>query len=105
MNYKDLKDGQRVNVYIPAMNRFYKMDVTSCEMADDGLGGFTISNYGARKNNLIDGSHEYLGSIRNQEDVDNFFYMQKEVVTGRGNDLSFVNAEAHYQKNGKRWIF
>ena len=57
-----------------------------------------------KKNNLIDG-HEFLGIVRNQEDVDNFFYMQKEAVTGKEGDLSFEKADAHFAKNGKRWIF
>lgn len=105
MKYQDLKDDQKVNVYIPATNSFYKMEVTSCEMADDGLGGFTISNFDTGKRNLIDRSHMYIASIRNQEDIDNFFYMQKEIVTGKEGDLSFQRAEAHYQKNGRRWIF
>jgi hypothetical protein len=102
MNYTDLKDGKKVNVYIPAMNRFYKMDVTF--RAGDELGGFSISNYGSKKTNLIDG-HEFLGIVRNQEDVDNFFYMQKEAVTGKEGDLSFEKADAHFAKNGKSWIF
>ncbi len=104
MKYSELKDGDRVNVYIPETGRFYKMDVTSRSKADDGLGGFSISNYGSRKNNLIQG-HEYLGVVRNQKDVDNFFYMQKEKVTGKEGDLSFKKAEDHFQKNKRNWIY
>lgn len=102
MKYEDLKDGQRVNVYIPAMSRFYKMDVN--HRIGDELGGFTISNLGCRKNNLIDG-HEYRAILRSQEDVDNFFYMQLEPVTGKEGDMSFKKADEHFAKNGLRWIF
>lgn len=101
MNYTDLKDGEKVNVYIPSMNRFYKMNVTFRD--GDELGGFSISNNGT-KNNLIDG-HEFLGIVRNQKDVENFFYMQKEPVTGKEGDLSFEKANAHFVKNNKSWIF
>lgn len=31
--------------------------------------------------------------------------MQKEAVTGKEGDLSFEKADAHFAKNGKRWIF
>jgi hypothetical protein len=104
MKYEQLKDGKKVNVYIPSMNRFYRMDVTSREYGDDGLGGFSISNYDTGKRNRIDG-HEYLGIVRNQKDVDAFFYMQKESVTGREGDLSFDKAEEHFKKNKRSWIF
>ena len=104
MKYPDLKDGKKVNVYIPTMKRFYRMNVTSRQGGDDGLGGFSISNYGSRRNNLIDG-HEYLGIVRNQKDVDSFFYMQKQPVTGSEGDLSFDKAEEHFKKNKRSWIF
>lgn len=99
MEFEKLKDGQRVNVYIPAMKRFYKMKVTKTVN-----GTFTISNYGSRKNNLIDG-HEFLGEIKNQEDLDNFFYMQKEPVTGLNGDKSFSRADAQFKKNKRGWIY
>lgn len=103
MKYTDLKDGDRVNVYIPATQSFYKMDVTQRHGCP--LGGFSISNYGSRKNNLIDGSHSFLGVIRNQNDLDNFFYMQREPVTGMNGDESFKKAENHFLQNGKNWIY
>lgn len=103
MNFKDLKDGQKVNVYIPAMKRFYKMDVTL--RAGDADGSFSVSNYGAKKNNLIDSTHEFLGVVKHQNDVDNFFYMQKEPVTGKASDTSFKKAELHYKKNKRSWIY
>jgi hypothetical protein len=104
MNYTDLKHGQKVNVYIPAMKSFYKMDVATREFGNDKLGGFSITNYCTGKRNRIEG-HEFLGIVRNQEDVDNFFYIQKEPFTSNEGDLSFEKADAHYVKNGKGWIF
>lgn len=98
MNYEDLKDGEKVNVYIPTMKRFYRLEVTKrIEMFG---GGYAISNLSCPRSQLIDG-HEYLGLVKNQSDIDNFFYMQKQKVT----DSSFEKAEEHFKKNRRSWIF
>lgn len=100
MKYKDLKDGQKVEVYIPAMNNFYRMEITDY----DGKGAFLVSNYGCKKCDKI-GGHETGFILNNQEDVDNFFYMHKGSI--KQNELSCVteNAEEHYKLNKRRWIF
>lgn len=95
MRYENLKDGKRVYVFIPLMQRFYLMDVTAC--ID---GGFSISNYDTGKNNSIDG-HEYLHVLNSQEDVDKFFYMFYGPMCPEATQL----AEQHYEKNGLSWIF
>lgn len=97
MNYVDLKDGQRVYMYVPSMDTFYRMDVT---LRHDKTGSFVISNYDANKKGLI-GGHFYLAVIQNQEDIDNFFYLQ----AGPVREKDFDTAESHFKKNGKSWIF
>jgi hypothetical protein len=95
MLFTNLKDGLQVQVFIPTLQRFYKMDVTA-----QVQGGFSICNYDTGKINLIQG-HEFLRSVYNQEDVDNFFYMTDEPIGPEATKL----AEQHYEKNGLSWIF
>lgn len=101
MNFSELKDKQKVNVYIPVTRRFYKMEVTSCTHHDDGNGGFTISNYDTE---AIQGHTGYLYRLKDQEDLDNFFYVEK-AEPGKPNEESYKNGDQHYLKNNKGWIF
>jgi hypothetical protein len=98
MNYEQLKDGQKVRVYIPSMNNFYRMEVHGEK------GVFTITNYGSGKRNKI-GGHECAFVIENQKDVDGFFNMHNGPI--RSGELGLVTekAETHFKKNGRRWIF
>ena len=100
MNYEDLQDGQKVNVYIPLMNNFYQMNVHK-----DLEGSYTVSNYGSSMRNRI-GGHEVAYVIRHQKDVDGFFYMHKEPIGfGEKLDEATQKAEAHFKKNNRNWIF
>ena len=94
MNYNELKDGQRVKMYVPEMNRFYTMDVT--KRVDSG---FTISNFDTGKQNLI-GGHEFHAIVNSQEDIDSFFFITKKVT-----DESYQKGNDHFLKNKKAWIF
>jgi len=98
MNYKQLKDGKKVKVYIPAMNNFYTMEVHG----ENGV--FTVSNYGCAKRNKI-GGHECAFLIKNQKDVDGFFYMHNGPIKSDELGLVTEKAEEHFKKNGRRWIF
>jgi hypothetical protein len=99
MNYEDLKKAKKVEVYIPSMNNFYKMEVH-----DQGDGSFIVSNYGCAKRNKI-GGHECSFIIRNQKDVDGFFYMHNESIKAAELGLVTEKAEEHFKKNNRRWIF
>jgi len=99
MEFKDLKDGQKVMIYIPAMNNFYKMEVNEWEN-----GAFNVGNYGCQKRNKI-GGHEVAFIISNQKDVDGFFYMHKGTIKNDELGLVTEKAEQHFKKNNRRWIF
>jgi hypothetical protein len=102
MKYEDLKDEQKVNVYIPAMNNFYNMEVNAW---NDEEGTFSVSNFGCKKRDKIQG-HEVMFLLNNQKDVDDFFYMHK----GKNIKLSELAevtdlAIEHFNKNQRSWIF
>lgn len=94
MEYKDLKDGTTVQMYVPANKCFYSMNVT--KRVD---GGFSISNLGKRNGALI-GGHEHLSIIRSQDDMDNFFYLTEKIT-----EDSFREGEEQYARNKKGWIY
>ena len=98
MNFQKLTDGQKVMVYIPALDQFFRMEV--CKLIVHPKGGFSISNYGRRSSERIQG-HEFLGRIHCQEDLDKFFYIEP----GKVIEESFIKAKEHFAKNGLSWIF
>lgn len=100
MKYSDLKDDIRVYVFIPEINRFVRMEVT--ERVGDEKGGFTISNYDT--GDLIEG-HSHLAIIRNQNDLDSFFYVHNGNLTVKNRDIVTQKAIDHFNKNGKNWIY
>lgn len=100
MDYKDFKDGQKVNVFIPAMNNFYNMEISDY----DGKGAFLISNYGCKKRNKI-GGHEAAFVLKDQNDVENFFYIHKGALKNSELEEVTKKAEEQYKRNNKSWIF
>lgn len=92
MNFKELKNGQNVLVYIPVFKTFYDAKVT------EHINGnrFTVT-----LNRNIEG-HEVIVYLYNQNDIDGWFYITDKKQTS---SIDFDDANRHFIRNNKAWIF
>lgn len=94
---EDLRKVKKVWMYIPALKGFYKMQVTEIFGEKPG---FSVSNICMSKSYRVQG-HEFLAYMHNQNDLDNFFYLEAGEVTCE----SYKNGEKKFELNGREWIF
>lgn len=92
MDYKDFKNGQKVMVYIPLKKWFYNANIIETVNGD-----FTISFP-----KPIDGHYDQIKNLKNQEELDKWFYIVKRQKITEG---LIKEGEDKFKINGKEWLF
>lgn len=90
-----LETGTKVDIYIPTFpNQFFTLEVHN-------NGDNVCLNNLDTPLRSIDG-HRKAWHLHSQKDVDAFFYIRDK---GKLTDEDYEKGKAHFEKNGRSWIF